>query len=630
STHQVFTSPINGHTQVATSSAIVVNFPQPMNTAATQQATKITPATEATYHWSDNNRTLTIVPKNDGLAPGQRYQVTFTSAARTESNQPLTASTASPAPITFVTQEPPPPTPTPTPVTSPASPSPTPVPSPLSGVHELGASSGAQPVWSLDGTEVYVIGPGGSLTAYPARGEGPGNPIASSGVTQVVAGPAGPAYLAGSTVSYAGTTTTVAGVTSIGFEVTARGTQLFGVAGTAVSQIGGGGPALTLKATPTAPAAFAPGGFQLVYLAADGLHLVNLATGTDQTVAPATGLGDWAPNGGQYAYVNHGSLSILDSASGAVTGVSGFTGVRAVSWTNNGLLVSTGAGIQELTTPTAAATALTGASDSAASWSPASDLISYIESGHAFVASVDTSSSMAAVSNLITQFMAARQSGNASEAQSLLTGAAAASLGSSSGVYLTTYGAQTLNRWSLILAQPSGVVVVRTVFTQGTQQSVFDEQFRVARSGPHYLIEQASGTPVQTDVNGGPAIQSIHVGPSSLSITFNADLNPATVSQGVVVHDASGAAVAPQSATYSTATRTVTVTVPPLAAGDLYQLQILSGLKDVNGKGATPVEVAFTSSTTQPSAVTNPTPTPSASPSPSSTPSSKPTPTPTR
>ncbi|MBO0702305.1 MAG: Ig-like domain-containing protein, partial [Candidatus Dormibacteraeota bacterium] len=71
STHQVFTSPINGHTQVATSSAIVVNFPQPMNTAATQQATKITPATEATYHWSDNNRTLTIVPKNDGLAPGQ-------------------------------------------------------------------------------------------------------------------------------------------------------------------------------------------------------------------------------------------------------------------------------------------------------------------------------------------------------------------------------------------------------------------------------------------------------------------------------------------------------------------------------------------------------------------------------
>jgi len=151
---QVFTSPINGHTAVATSSSIVVKFQQPMNPVATQQAAKITPATEASYHWSDNNQTLTIVPKNDGLAPGVTYQVTFTSAARTESNQPLTSSTASPAPITFVTQEQPQPTPRPTPVTTPASPSPTPTPSPLSGVRLLGASNGSQPVWSLDGTQI--------------------------------------------------------------------------------------------------------------------------------------------------------------------------------------------------------------------------------------------------------------------------------------------------------------------------------------------------------------------------------------------------------------------------------------------------------------------------------------------
>lgn len=626
SVQKVFTSPINGKREVATTSAIVVNFPQPMNPSATQQAARITPATEASYHWSKNNQTLTIVPKNDGLAPGVLYQVTFTQGARTESNQPLTSSSTSPAPISFVTQQQPQPTPVPTPATSPIAPSPTPTPSPLSGIRELGSSNGGQPVWSLDGTQVYVIGQGGSLTSYPARG-GPGTLLVSSGVTQVVAGPAGPAYLDGNTVSYAGNTTTVPGVTAIGFEVTGRGPQLLAVAGTTVSRVGGG-PTLTLRATPTAVGGFSPGGSELVYLAADGLHLVDLATGGDQTVGAATGLGAWSPAGGAYAYINQGSLSILNVQAGTSTGVTGFTGVTSLSWTNNGLLVSTGAGVDELTSPTATPTPLTGASASAASWSPASALISYVQGGHAYVATVDTSSALAAVSNVITQFMAARQAGNVNEAQSLLTPSAQASFGAGSGLYLTTYGTQTLNRWSVILAQPSGVVVVRTVFTQGTstQQSVFDEQFRVGRSGQQYLIDQATGTPIQTGAAGGPETQNLQVGASSISVKFDSDLNPATVAAGVVVHDASGAAVVPQTPTYNAATRTVTVSLPVLSAGTQYQLQIGSGLKDVNGQAATHVQLAFTSPTTPLTAAPNPTPSPSSTPT--ASPSATPVPTP--
>lgn len=634
STQKVFTSPINGHTAVSTSSAIVVDFPQPMNPAATQQATKITPATEASYHWSNNNQRLTIVPKNDGLAPGVQYQVTFTSGARTESNQPLTSSTATPAPITFVTQQPPQPTPTPTPVTSPVSPSPTPAPSPLSGVRELGPSNGEQPVWSLDGTQIYVIGQGGSLTSYPARG-GSAATLAPSGVSQVVAGPDGPAFLAGTTVSYSGTTTTVPGVTSIGFEATVRGPQLLAVAGTTVSRVGGGGPNITLKASPNGPPAFSPTGNQLVYLAADGLHLVNLGTGADQTVGAATGLGAWAPNGGQYAYMNQGGLSILNVASGSSTGVAGITGVSALSWTNNGLLVSTSAGVEQLLSLSASPSTLTGPPAGAASWSPASALISYVQSGKAYVATVDTSSALAAVSNVITQFMAARQGGNSTEAQSLLTPSAQASFGAGNGLYLTTYGTQTLNRWSLILVEPSGVAVVRTVFTQGNQQSVFDEQFRVGRSGQQYLIDQAVGTPIVTGASGGPETQNVQVGASSISVKFDSDLNPATVAAGVVVQNASGAVVS-QTAAYNAATRTVTISMPTLSAGVPYQLQIGSGLKDVNGQGATHVQIAFTSTTTPvaavPSTAPSPSPSPTASPSatPSPAPSSTPSPTPTR
>lgn len=630
STRKVFTSPINGHQAVSTSSAIVVDFQQPMNPVATQKATKITPATEASYHWSNNNQRLTITPKYEGLAPGEQYQVTFTSGARTESNQPLITSTATPAPIMFTTQQQPQPTPKPTPVTSPASPTPTPTPNPLSGVRELGSSNGSQPVWSLDGTQIYVIGPGGSLTSYPARGGLP-TTLASSGVSQVIAGPDGPAFLSGSTVSYAGATTTVSGITSIGFEVTGRGPQLLAVAGTAVSRVGGGGPSVTLKANPTAPPSFSPNGNQLVYLAADGLHLVNLGTGNDQTVGAATGLGAWAPSGGQYVYINQGSLSVLDVASGSSNGVTGFTGVSAVSWTNNGILVSTGAGVEQLLSLSAAPSPLTGPSASAASWSPASALISYDQSGKAYVATVDTSSALAGVSNVITQFMAARQGGNSTEAQSLLTPSAQASFSAGNGLYLTAYGTQTLNRWSLILVQPSGVAVVRTVFTQGTQQSVFDEQFKVGRSGQQYLIAQAVGTPIQTGAAGGPETQNIQVGANSVSVKFDSDLNPATVTAGVVVQNASGALV-PQTATYNAATRTVTISVPTLSAGVPYQLQIATGLKDVNGQGATHVQIGFTSPSTPVTAV--PSPSPSASPSPTATPSpapsSSPSPTPTR
>lgn len=632
STQQVFSSPINGHTQVATTSAIVVNFPQPMEPASTQSAAKITPATEASFQWSNNNRTLTITPKNDGLAPGVQYQVTFTAAARTESNQPLTTSAAAPSPITFVTQQSPPPTPAPTPpVTSPSAPAPTPPVSPLSGVRLLGSSNGSQPVWALDGTQVYVIGAGGSVTSYPARG-GAGSTFAAKGVTQVVAGPAGPAFLAGTSVTYAGVTTQVPGVTSIGFESTTRGAELIAVTGTKLTAVTGGAAGPTLAAAPTAPAKFSPNGSEMVYLAANGLHLVNLGTADDQAVGTATGLGDWAPDGTHFAYINHGSLAILNTATGSTTGITGMTGVTAVSWTNNGLLVSSGAGIQELLSPDATPSPLTGPSDTAATWSPASVLFGYVKGGQAYVASVDTSSSMAAVSNVVTQFMAARQSGNETEAESLLTPAAEATIGTSGGLDLTTDGSLRLNRWSLILAQPSGVAVVRTVFSQGTQEEVFDEQLKIARSGRQFLIQQGTATPIQA---GAPAIQSITVGGSSLAVKFDSDVNPATVSAGVAVQSASGAVLVPQSASYSAVTRTVIISLPTLAAGQQYQLQIAPALKDVNGLSATHVQIAFTSPTTPPATLPSPAPTPSpsaspaTSPTPSTAPSSTPSPTPT-
>ncbi|MGH7910577.1 MAG: Ig-like domain-containing protein [Candidatus Dormibacteraceae bacterium] len=615
STLRTFTSPQNGH-RVATTASIVVNFPQPMNPTTTEAATKITPATEARYKWTNSDQTLTITPKNDGLAPGVQYQVTFAASARTASNQPLAQAATKPAPITFVTQQPPPPTPPPTPSTNPVSPVPTPPPSLLSNTRELGPSGSSQPVWSQDGSLVYVIGPSGQLTGYPVSG-GAGTAIQASGVTQVAVGPDGVAYLAGDHVTYNGETMTVPGVTSIGFENTGRGLQLAAVAGTTVAPVGASS-GLTLKSAPRGPVPFSPNGSNLAYLAPDGLHLVTLSSKSDRTVGPATGIGAWSPDGSQLAFVDQGALSVLDVSSGTTTQVSGLSDVGSVSWTVNGLLVSSSAGLQSMTSPTGTRTTLApaAAAASAGSWSPASAVIGYVKGRSAYVASVDSSSALSAVSDAVTKFMAARRAGNVSEASSLLTPAGQADFNAGSGPYLTNFGSQVLSRWSMVLAQASGAVVVRTVFSQGTQESVFDEQFQLApATSSGYLIERASATGIDTGGTAGPAIQRISVSPTSIAVKFDSDVNPAGIASGVAIQNAAGSPLPGQSSSYNAATRTVTISFPALTAGQQYELLVGSALKDVDGNPATPVQLTFTSSTSPPpmSASTSP---PSPSPTP--------------
>lgn len=618
-----FTSPQNGR-QVATTTAIVVNFPQPMNPTTTQSATQITPATEVTYKWSNNDQTLTITPKNGPLAPGVQYQVDFSSHATTQTNEPLTQPSSKPSPITFVTQEPTP-TPTAAPTAPPASPAPTAPPSPLSGVRLLGASGNTQPVWSQDGSLVFIIGPNGQLTSYPSGG-GVGTQLAASGVTQVAAGPDGPAYLAGTNVTYDGKTTSVPGVTSIGFEDAPSGEALMAVAGTKVTPVGGTST-ITLKATPEGPVQFSPNGADLVYVASDGLHLVALPSGADQVIGAATGLGAWSPDGTQYAFTNQGALSVLAVAATSATAVVGISGVSSLSWTNNGLVLTDAAGVQAMTSPTGKATTLAPASagDTDVSGSPAAAQISYVQGGNAYVGTVDTSSALAAASNVVTKFMAARLIGNTSEATSLLSTAAQQSFSSTgSGLNLTADGSQTLKRWSIVLAQPSGVVVVRSVFAQGTQQSLFYEQYQVAptTTSGQWIIQSAAATQVASGTTGGPAIETVSVSATSISVRFDSDVNPTTVPTGVTIANAAGSPLPGVAASYSAATRAVTVTYPTLTAGQQYQLVINPSLKDVDGHPATHLPVIFTSPTTPPAApvAPNPSPSPSASPTPSPSP----------
>src|SRR5439155_572247 len=100
---QVFVqSAIDGKSSVALQQPILVSFNQPMDHQTTQAAVQITPATNVTFAWDQNSRTLAVQPASGNLAPNTQYQVTIGPGAKTQAGQKL----AAPQTITFVTQPP--------------------------------------------------------------------------------------------------------------------------------------------------------------------------------------------------------------------------------------------------------------------------------------------------------------------------------------------------------------------------------------------------------------------------------------------------------------------------------------------------------------------------------------------
>ncbi|MGH7870033.1 MAG: Ig-like domain-containing protein, partial [Candidatus Dormibacteraceae bacterium] len=181
-------SPLADAHQVAVVKPIQLSFTQPMNKPATEAAISLKPATRVSYHWTSPSK-VEITPQAGSLTPGTKYQVTVAPTARTAAGTVL----PKPSQLHFVTAEPAPPA---APPASDDGLSPT-----LAGIHSLGSTGGARSAWSSDGRHLYVIDPAGQLLAYSAAG-GAAQVIASSGVSQVAAGPEGIAYVQGNDLVY--------------------------------------------------------------------------------------------------------------------------------------------------------------------------------------------------------------------------------------------------------------------------------------------------------------------------------------------------------------------------------------------------------------------------------------------
>ncbi|MFZ0215072.1 MAG: Ig-like domain-containing protein, partial [Candidatus Dormiibacterota bacterium] len=603
-------SPQDRSQAVRLAQPITLKFTEPMDPTTTQQAIHIRPTTKVTYHWV-NSQTLDITPVNKGLAPNTRYQVTLSTGAQTQTHQPIPEASATPG-ISFVTVPPPAPGSTPQPTGQP-SPSPSSTPNPLGNVHELGAIGAQAPVWSTDGSTVYVVGPQGQLTAYSATG-GVSQALASSGVTLVAAGPQGVAYVANGSLAYDGQTQQGVAPAAIGF----RGNQLLTLVGQVVAS--SANPNLAKLAEAPQMAEFSPDGTQLAYLGTSGLHIVNLPSNQDQVIGPATALGAWSPLSSQLTYVN--GTSIEETTGGTPQTLLSEAGVSTVSWSSNGLLLLSGSsGVQSAVAADGSGVRqLAAANVSRATWSSVAGAatFAYVENGNAYVAQVVNAQTPQADQNdIVSQFMKARVAGDTATAQTYLDASGKQDFSTLPLVYS---GSQELSWYSVLLSQPSGEVVVRIVLSTrtGSHETAYDEMLQLVRdpASGHLLIHGATDG-AQRSLDSGPEVVSLSVQANQVRVAFDSDLDPATVTGAIAIAGQQSTQTA-----YDTKTRTVTVQLAqPLQAGKTYQLQVAAALKDSSEHAANAVTITVAAPNTPLPAVT-----PSPSPSPATTTTPSPTP----
>ena len=586
----VVLSPIDGSKAVALQQTILVNFNQPMNHPSTEGAVQITPATNVTFSWQQN--TLAVQPTSGNLAPNTQYQVTIGPSAKTASGQPLVSAQT----ITFVTQPPAPPTPSPSPTPrAPASPS-----SLLTGEHQLAplgglASSALQ--WSADSSTVYFLDSKGALEAVPAKG-GDVNVVAPDGVSSLAIAPAGDrlAYIRGGkieVVTFAvGTTAEVAvtpAPTLVGWAkdklewAAADGVYIQGATGsTQLAPLPSRGVVIVRS--------IAPDGAHAVYSQDQNLFLLDLATAkSTQLGQPNAVFYGWSPSGAQVMFSSGDSIAFSDTQGS--NSVSTLTGSEP-SWSSqDAILLGSETDLYQVRPDGSALTKLANGTYRLPAWSPNGTAFAFFRGGGLWTASAPPLPPVPTVldqsSAVVSSFMQARQTGQADKAMVLLdnNGKQAYAGG---GLNLLITGDPYFSRFYILTQTVTGTqpdtatFVVRLVLAHGKLDVAdFEETLTVIRDSTtrQFVIDQAAAGP-HRDLGKGAEVVGVVVAADSIQVTFDSDLDPGTVADGVHVLDAKGRQV---DITTTYANRTVTISGLDLKPRALYRLVVLTTLRDVLG-----------------------------------------------
>ncbi|MDQ6637174.1 MAG: Ig-like domain-containing protein [Candidatus Dormibacteraeota bacterium] len=594
-------SPLQDAHAVATVQPIVLTFKEPVDHHSVEAAVRIEPATTVTYEWQGND--LKVTPVNR-LAPGTQYQVSLAPSARTESGQPVPVRPA----VVFVTQPAPPATPVPT-------------PTPAAGVtaeQVLGSVGAAPAAWSRDGSTLYLITPDGALEAYTvATGK---TAVVASGVTRVAVGPDGtPAYASGGEVSYGQQKLTADRPLALGF----RNGRLLVLAGrsvlTVAEQPAAQPPAPETSASPTAtsspatpspsasssattpsptPAAptqlaslsqdpsagdFSPNGDRLAYLMSGGLHVLELSTGKDSVIGSATGLGDWSPDSSRYAYLDVDGAHISDGHAAVL--LTAATGLSGLSWSGgDDLLLAGSSGISLVHADGSELRLLAAGAYGQPDWAPGAGVFAFHRAGQLFTARVPSARPAPASTqeDVLDAFLQARGAGNAEGANGYLDDAGKQAFAGLKLVYKGNDG--QLVSYNVLFSQP-GRAVVRLVIAQGQDRRVVMETLTFARQGSAKTMVHGVTETAAPPLGSGPNVLSVTATGHLLRVTFDADLDPATIA-GVSLSGVRG------QNSYDASSRTVVIdTGAALVPGNTYTLGVTADVKDVNHAPATPFKL---------------------------------------
>jgi hypothetical protein len=587
----VVSSSLDGTHGVALQQPILVSFNQPMNHQTTESAVQITPATNVSFTWSVASDKLSVLPTSGNLAPNTQYQVTIGSGATTAAGKPL----ASAQTITFVTQPPAPPAPSPTP----AQRTPVSTGSLLTGEHQLAPLGGSvtSPVqWSADSSTVYFVNSKGALVLVPAKG-GDLKIVAADGASSPSIAPAGDrlAYIRDSKVevlTFAVGTTSELVVTPAPTHVGWAKDKLVWTAADGVYTEGATAPtqlAPLPKSGDLTAVSVSPDGAHVAYRLDQKLFLLDLATAKSTQLGQAgASFYGWSPTGAELMYASGDALLVSDLQGSTV----GTLPAAESSWSSqDGILLGSDTDLYQVRPDGSSLTKLANGTYHLPVWAPNGTAFTFFRGGALWTATAPalpaqpTALEQAAV--VVNSFMQARQKGQADQATAFLddNGKSAYSTGQ---MGLVIAGDPRFSRFyilteSITSTQPdTATFVVRLVLTHGKLDvSDFEETLTVVRdaSSKQFVIDQATAG-AHRDLGKGAEVVGVVVAADSIRVTFDSDLDPGTITDGVQVLDSKGKQV---DATATYANRTVTITGLDLKAGSYYKLVVLTTVRDVLG-----------------------------------------------
>ena len=125
--------------------------------------------------------------------------------------------------------------------------------------------------------------------------------------------------------------------------------------------------------------------------------------------------------------------------------------------------------------------------------------------------------------------------------------------------------------------------MVRLVFTRGRIDVTDQEENLTLVRDPttkQFVIDQATAG-AHHELGKGAEVVSVDVQSDTVKLTFDSDLDPGTVNDGVIIVDSKGK---PLDATVSYANRTVTLSGLNLKEGSQYRIVVLPTVRDVLGQ----------------------------------------------